>query len=194
MGIAVFDFFDDFYSITNTLDTGKWVDGSGGQLAISGGIATITTNSATARAISSISTYTQPYAMRTKLSSAHIGNNVGVELAGFDVIATSYGQFVYYSVGAAYAPAYNNYNGIYNTTSIIGWTAGAYHIQDVMRNGTTGAIFRVDNANEVIYNTGYTYGASSLHFFVSQVAGYSLSIDWALARKFQSPEPVSSIN
>jgi hypothetical protein len=191
-GDNIFELFDDF--VGSSLGS-KWTDSTGGHIAFTNNTEVeIHAHDATARQFYSVSTWTQPYAMRTRLKTVHSGytppDNVGpTELIGLNVNATAIGSIVYLALAEPLlALEWNNYTGSSNLIPITGWSAATYHIIDIIRDGTTKAIYKVDNANLVNHATGYTYQAANVQYYV-RLSGAGETIDWVLIRKYQSTEP-----
>ncbi|MEM5810918.1 MAG: DUF2341 domain-containing protein [Candidatus Aenigmatarchaeota archaeon] len=191
-GDNTFKFFDDF--LGNSLDTTKWVvySNAGGNITVSNGIATLTSNSSinSSYTIRNTSLNT-PFEVRWK--ARPYSQDEGYSAYEFQGIKKSDGSY-----NTAYYTWYNNRRSIVygNEIDNSGPTPyGAMKIHKITSVGST-VRYYVDDAE--VSNSPQTgsYSSSYVEFsvFRSDISGNSkLEVDWVFVRNFSSPEPTTSV-
>lgn len=189
-GENAFPFFDDF----NFLSPYRWSD-LGGSTTSNGELTISSTNNIN-KGITSNYLFGTGYTVRAKIKSAHFSHSSYSERFGLQnmtpLIGNNAGSIADYSDNDL------NDKGKYRNrlpneqmwrSSIIGWTAGQYQIQEIQR--------RSYNATYIINDNGATLVSSSSCYyplFASIIAhtnfnGASISIDWIAVRKCSDVEP-----
>jgi hypothetical protein len=182
-GLNTFTFFDDF-----SAGLSKWTTDSG--CSIVGEELIVQSTASVTNAAYSTTSFGTNYAMRARLKSAHYNSLSYIEEATITSVSDGHG------LGASYSNIYSVMNGYYfsndisgfSYSAISGWSADAYHIQDLIRNNGTSDIFRVDSANEVVIITDVSSDAHPIRF-LTNVNGAKINVDWTLIRKWTTNEP-----
>lgn len=185
-GEAVFDFFDGFSG--SSLDTAnKWDVSGTGTNTVSGGI--MTTSGTSAYIIKSKTVFGTGYAIRSRLKSAHFNVTTYSEYFSFQNDSSNGIAALYSNTSSGYQGKYFTQNSTYSATSILGWSADTYAVQDIIRAASSG-IFLVNDASQVTLTSPYYTGADcSVRFRTSSAVGASISADWVLVRKYAATEP-----
>ncbi|MFA5086690.1 MAG: DUF2341 domain-containing protein [Candidatus Paceibacterota bacterium] len=182
-GGNTFDFFDNFDSPANSLDTDKW--SYTGTPSVSGGIVTVTGGSGDLMIYSKTS-YGVNYAMRGKIKTAHWESTTHREMGGF-----TFAQNVisHASLGGKHYIS----NGTPSTTDILGGvSADTWSTWDIMRNGSTSVIFLIDGGNQAAISTNVPTDNETIRLLAGTTANESkIYADWMLVRKYTSSEPAS---
>jgi hypothetical protein len=71
----------------------------------------------------------------------------------------------------------------------VGWAANTFAVQDIIRNGSTSGIFRVNDANQVTIASNIYTGNCSLNIKTYSAVGATMTADWVLVRKYNASEP-----
>ncbi|MES2618530.1 MAG: DUF2341 domain-containing protein [Bacteroidota bacterium] len=193
-GDSTFVFFDDFSG--GSLNTGKWnnyktTPGSGA-VGLAGGLATISTTGATDNVIRSVTTYTSPLRLESKvvansgdylsLAQLNTGTFNGIAVAA----GTTYGANFTFNSAAAAGASY----------SVAANSAGV-----ARANGVWGNYWNATNsAGSILPGGGSTIGttptlAASVHLamgIASSGVG-SITADWVRARKYAANDPTHSV-
>lgn len=187
-GTATFPFFDDFSG-----DLSKWTYTGSSSVTISSGTMIVDSVAAVSDAkVYSNTTFDNTYAIRSRLKTAHAAATTSVEVEGFYVQSTLYGYHAMFDYSSGtYAGKDGNYSGSWSSlTSMTGWSADTYGISEIIRNGATSTIYKINDANPVTITTNLSTTAMN-NVFRAYTADYSalVTVDWTLARKYTSTEP-----
>ena len=192
-GLNTFLVFDDFLGTSrNTSQMGYTGIGT---LSYSGGIATLSTSEASTADFNTTTTFGANVSVRSRFKTLH--NASASYYENFLFVAkpgvTYTGQLSEYShTSGSLNDKYSNYDGAtHTTTNILGWEADTFKVQDVVRNGTTSVIFKVNDSSRAEI-MAISQPASSVGWEVG-LNGASVSADWLLVRKSVSIEPITSL-
>jgi prepilin-type N-terminal cleavage/methylation domain-containing protein len=185
MGVSVFDFFDDF--LGSSLDANKWTVDYGTPIVAGGYVEN--TGSTNERETSKL-TFGTNYCFRS-YSYLSGGSNYaagltfnehnGILIAGispYNLELLTYREDWGASTGVEVGTAYNS----------------AFHVFEIIRNGSISVIMKVDDVQKAENTTNFSIVAGGARQGIGNLTGAVQRTDWALVRKYQSPEPVSTIN
>jgi len=188
-GGNTFDFFDDFPD--SSLDTNKWT--TTGAAVVAGGIVTVTGGSSDQYIIGKTFLGTN-YAMRGRIKTAHWESTTHREFAGL-YAASNYSIQNVISHASLYGKHYVNNAGGVSTTDITGGiSAEVWSVWDIMRNGSTSAVFLVDGANQSTISTNISTDNMAIRLLAGATLNESkVYADWVLIRKYVAAEPTNSV-
>jgi len=176
-----FIFGDDF--LGSSVDTDKWT--VTGAPTVASGIMQCKTATTETNSIVSKTTFSTNLAMRARFKSKHFNSiSYNEELSFFGG-----GMVSAFPCHPTLTGKFTTYNSDYQTTSISGWSADTYLINDQMRNGTTSVIFKVDDANTVTHSTQVPITNATIRFQAKSLADSEVDVDWVLVRQYLGTEP-----
>jgi hypothetical protein len=191
-GPNTFLFFDDFASLDTTT---KWQVMAGSATATTDGSLTVlqvTSNDANADCLDSRTTWGPGNAVRARLKSDHYNSTSYLEIFSFMKASNWYGACSYYCHTSA---------GVEGDIGIIGaspvsytmgsyWTAGEYHIEDILHLAASNNKVYIDGIL-VVDDTSTSTGSDPrlIRFYTGQ-ANAQVRCDWVLVRQCLETEPV----
>ncbi|NOR85242.1 DUF2341 domain-containing protein, partial [archaeon] len=183
-GTNTFEFFDDF--LGSSVDTNKWT--VTGAISVSDSIATF---SGTSKVIVSKTTFGTNYAMRIRSTFGHIGSSSYTEEISFysGGYVSVFGS--YFANPSGIAGKYTTYvDSSWELTSI-GSTliAGQYDNIDMIRNGSTNVIFKVDDTTVATHTSIVPVTSGAIRIKSDHASGSRTYSDWVFVRKYTSTEP-----
>ncbi len=203
-GDNTFEFFDDF--LGSSLDTSKWGQSISGSVttSISNSIITLSTSANGAsnhiRSNSSVGHISINQAVRAKVKTTHFSVG-GSPYYYAEYIYLIYGSANQYSslffafdasLGKKFAS--NSGSGWVSFGDISGWNANVWHTYDLIRNGNTNLIKKVDDVNTQTATSAIVFTSAYIAIQTggtNGMAGSNQSYDWILVREYNSSEPTS---
>jgi PKD repeat protein len=183
-GDATFPLFDDFPG--TTLNTSKWTTPAGtGTITVANSIMRIDAY----KEFGSKLNFSQNYAYR---SFSNYSRTVGSE---GDIGSTGSGEYgvFYFSSSTNTLRSYTKAAGNSEVQTIGTTYHGTYRVFEVVRESTTSVKFYIDNELKTTHTTRVpTVNMST--YFIAGNTGDILSSDWAVVRKYSSPEPFLTVN
>lgn len=200
-GDNTFSFFDDFN--LGSLDTNKWTGTTNGSAAFSyypaQSYSTISLQASpgtTNNWVRMISTtgFSTNIAVRMGVKVNYFGNTTNYEFFGLVSGANGASPYVLgmFAYPGSNGGKYYNYVTADALNSIMGVTAGSYFNFDIIRNGSTSNIYRINDANEVTTTSQVPTGTLYIYSNSQGVSGGATSavyFDWVLVRKYILNEP-----
>ena len=178
-GDETFAFFDHFSGAS--VDTNKWSIITQTPTVAS---SVLTLNATAGAEVRSIASFGTNYALRAYASLGTYSNYNYVRFYGD---ASNMVYFYKYSSAVYFT---NKSGGTVGTSNSAGAIYSAYHIYDIMRNGSTSVSGVVDNS-ATYTNTTYIPTGSEYVDFMGRT---STLVDWVLVRKYIASEPTNTIN
>jgi len=178
-GDATFPLFDDFPG--TTLNTSKWTTPAGtGTITVANSIMRIDAY----KEFGSKLNFSQNYAYR---SFSNYSRTVGSEGNIGSTGSGEYGIF-YFSSSTNTLRSYTKAAGNSEVQTIGTTYHGTYRVFEVVRESTTSVKFYIDNELKTTHTTRVpTVNMST--YFIAYNTGDILSSNWAVVRKYSSPEP-----
>ena len=190
-GVNTFEFFDDFDSYNTATN---WTTKAGTPEA-SGGVLQLLMAGGTQERMSSQETWGVGYAVRSRLKTKHFNNtsyreNLGIQATNTDLSAAYSSP----SNSPSIVGKYYVYASSWGTPqSITGWVADTYAIQDIIRNGSTSLIFKVNDSNTVTFIDHLATATSTyIDIWAGTANDSEVDVDWILVRQYATNEPTVS--
>ena len=180
-GTNTFEFFDDFLGAS--IDASKW--DTSGTVTVASSIVTVDGTGSNIKSKTTIN-YGTNYAIRTLFKSSD-GLNIN---AGWEDCVSSSDFAIFYSAGSSDTVGSNRKAGVSGPTIDVTDFSTDYHIGDIIRNGTTSVIYKVDDTDGGSETTQVPIINLRIRVYTS--AGSQL-LHWILVRKYTSPEPSSTL-
>ncbi len=178
-GANTFEFYDNFNNLNN-YTLGGTVTAAGNVMTVGGtGWATCNTTFPVNRAI------------RAMNQCAHFNGASNTETFGWGDTAMVNDAIAQYAHSAAENRGkWINYlgGGSTKTGAITGVTSNVYHTIDLIRNGATNTVFKINDANIVTYTTNLPTGSISF-FWGNWTVGDQQKCSWVLVRTCTLNEP-----
>jgi len=187
-GDTTFDFFDDFPGVA--LDTvTKWTVTQGNTPTVANSICTLKGLSNVRSDIVTKTIWGTNYAIRSLLKSKHFNDTNFYEAYGWSPANQSAtDEADYANLSASSNAKYVASGGTYKT--ILGWVADTYAVQDIIRNGATNIVCKVNDANTVTLTDGLNNTVSmGAYAYVYSANNSELDLDWVLVRACTLNEP-----
>lgn len=137
-------------------------------------------------------TYGNTYAVRSRLKTAHSNEQVAVEAEIFAVYASQYGGHMMFDYsGATYPGKAGNYDGSWSgLSSLTGWAANTYATTDIIRNGATSIIYKINDSTVGTITTNLVSTAANLEYRAWTADHSALTtVDWIAIRSYTATEP-----
>ena len=190
-GDNTFSFFDDFPG--SSIDTNKWNVVESSTVAVTGGICTITGGNGIDSRIDTDTQWNANSAFRGKLKTAHYNSGSYREFGGLRAPVGAASDIFLLTVPChnLVYPKHWAHNSVDESTSFItgGITADTYSIWDILRNGSTNAVFMQNGANSVTITQYVSDGNMGVHFIAGANTSAVVSLDWVLVRQYLATEP-----
>jgi prepilin-type N-terminal cleavage/methylation domain-containing protein len=185
MGENTFIFFDDFPG--TSYNTGKWTQSlTYGTIAVSGSVLTYTGSSSGQGELDSITAGSSGSAVRARIKTDHWQSTSYQEAFAYGWVFAGYSS----NGGTNINGKYGYYSGGWvQLGSITGWSAGTWHIQDMMKNSSSEFAVKVDDANSASYSHSDSSYNARIHVINSSAKIY---LDWVVVRKYTTTEPTSA--
>lgn len=181
---AVFSLYDNFDgpSINNTI----WSDFTAGTGTITNGVITITSSDSNNHLIRSIAGFSANYSITAKIKTLHSSSNTHTEFIRWN---GDQGAFYSWSVFPGVYYQGSGTGALQTQTPIIGWSANAYHIQDIIRDGKNNkGIFSIDGSNTVTLTTNFPTDIATIDILAS-LNGASISCDYIIVKRYTPNAP-----
>ncbi|MFA5087347.1 MAG: DUF2341 domain-containing protein [Candidatus Paceibacterota bacterium] len=142
-------------------------------------------------AIRTNNTFGTNTAIRARMKTGHFGNTSGGSPAEEYLcftISSWEACSIYAFDSASIGGVFDNCTSTHNTSPIVGWSAGTWGITDIIRNGSTSDIYKINNANTVTI----TAQTSTANLKVQIGTGFAASAiysDWIFVRAYTASEP-----
>ena len=176
------DFSDDFPG--SSLDTSKWDET---------GTVSVSSSTVTLDSTDIIKSDLQNFPVNTSCKfRMQMDNYTLVSLVGYWLASTENERALFYSdmgndnqYGTQSQTGSNWNNRIQLGTGYTGW-----HTWEIKRNGFSSNIFFIDESNVGTMSSGIPLGSMGL--ILNSTSGVTMTVDWVVIKKYNSPEPAFS--
>ena len=184
-GGATFPFFDDFPG--TSVDESKWTV-SGAGVTVADSIVSISG----AEAIHSVSSFAANTAAHARYKTAHY-NTTSYTERFYWLVDWDNGAFVFPCGPESWNKKYRTANsGTESAAEITLWAADTFKTLEIIRNGSTSVIFKVDGSTDATLTTDVNTGNWSFNIGNSESSAASY-LDWIFVRKYTATEPTVTI-
>jgi PKD repeat protein len=188
-GGSTFAFFDDF---TRTNLGTDWTAVTGSTVSVSNSVMTLTGRTNADSTIYSSKKFGQNYAVRAKVKTGHVDSASYREMGGFRSFTGDDHHALTIACHATVKNRHyqNNKAGVSLSQITGGITANSFSVWDIIRNGNTNVVYRMNDANQVAIATNIPTMDLGPSFTAGTSTSAKVYVDWVLVRKCTANEPV----
>ena len=185
-GSNTFQFFDDFPG--TSVDKSKWTV-SGAGVTVADSIVSISG----AETIISVSSFAANTAAHARYKTAHYNTTSYTERIYWSVDLYN-GAFVFPCGPALWNNKYRTANsGKESAAAITLWAADTFKTLEIIRNGSTSVIFKVDGSTDATKTTYVNTGNWSFDIGNESSSPAASYLDWIFVRKYLATEPTVEV-